>query len=231
MKKTKENFQEKPLKPKRHPIRQKLLSCLLSVCLLLVSLPVEFYGSEVQAEEMVQEIMSFSELPEEVQNQTADKGTAQESLSLPDTLWAGCVFTESEPVMLEHITWQSAPAYDRDTEGTYVFTPVLPESFVLAEGAVLPEINVTVTASDNVGVTEYWYQLNSNTPVKGTDYFTPEEIENITSSLETTLKQYIDEQISQLQQTPEVTDPNENPVTPEETNPNENTENTDEGSE
>ena len=135
MKKTKENFQEKPLKPKRHPIRQKLLSCLLSVCLLLVSLPVEFYGSEVQAEEMVQEIMSFSELPEEVQNQTADKGTAQESLSLPDTLWAVCVFTESEPVMLEHITWQSAPAYDRDTEGTYVFTPVLPESFVLAEGA------------------------------------------------------------------------------------------------
>ena len=150
MKKTKENFQEKPLKPKRHPIRQKLLSCLLSVCLLLVSLPVEFYGSEVQAEEMVQEIMSFSELPEEVQNQTADKGTAQESLSLPDTLWAVCVFTESEPVMLEHITWQSAPAYDRDTEGTYVFTPVLPESFVLAEGAVLPEINVTVAGTSDM---------------------------------------------------------------------------------
>ncbi len=150
MKKTKENFQEKPLKPKRHPVRQKLLSCLLSVCLLLVSLPVEFYGSEVQAEEMVQEIMSFSELPEEVQNQTADKGTAQESLSLPDTLWAVCVFAESEPVMLEHITWQSAPAYDKDTEGTYVFTPVLPESFVLAEGAVLPEINVTVAGTSDM---------------------------------------------------------------------------------
>ena len=30
------------------------------------------------------------------------------------------------------------------------------------------EINVTVTASDNTGVTEYWYQLNSNAPVKGT---------------------------------------------------------------
>ncbi len=30
------------------------------------------------------------------------------------------------------------------------------------------EINVTVTANDNIGVTEYWYQLNSNTPVKGT---------------------------------------------------------------
>ncbi len=30
------------------------------------------------------------------------------------------------------------------------------------------EINVSVTATDNDGVTEYWYQLNSNTPVKGT---------------------------------------------------------------
>lgn len=76
MKKTKEDFPDKSLKPKRHPVRQKLLSCLLSVCLLLVSLPVEFYGSEVQAEEMVQEIMSFSELPEEVLQQTTDTGTA-----------------------------------------------------------------------------------------------------------------------------------------------------------
>ncbi|MCI9281250.1 MAG: hypothetical protein HFI49_03215 [Bacilli bacterium] len=30
------------------------------------------------------------------------------------------------------------------------------------------EINVTVSASDNVGVTEYWYQLDSNAAVKGT---------------------------------------------------------------
>ncbi len=30
------------------------------------------------------------------------------------------------------------------------------------------EINVTVSASDNVGVTEYWYQMDSNTVVKGT---------------------------------------------------------------
>ncbi len=30
------------------------------------------------------------------------------------------------------------------------------------------EINVSVTASDNVGVTEYWYQIGTNTAVKGT---------------------------------------------------------------
>ena len=30
------------------------------------------------------------------------------------------------------------------------------------------EINITVSASDNVGVTEYWYQLDSNAVVKGT---------------------------------------------------------------
>lgn len=34
------------------------------------------------------------------------------------------------------------------------------------------------------------------TPVKGTDYFTPEEIENIRLDLETMLKQYIDEQLA-----------------------------------
>lgn len=35
------------------------------------------------------------------------------------------------------------------------------------------------------------------TPIKGTDYFTPEEIENIRLDLETMLKQYIDEKIAE----------------------------------
>ena len=34
------------------------------------------------------------------------------------------------------------------------------------------EINVTVSASDNVGVTEYWYQINGNAPVQGTNTYT-----------------------------------------------------------
>ena len=38
----------------------------------------------------------------------------------------------------------------------------------VATSVTKTEINVTVSATDNEGVTEYWYQLNSNTPVKGT---------------------------------------------------------------
>jgi len=36
------------------------------------------------------------------------------------------------------------------------------------------------------------------TPIKGTDYFTPEEIENIKLEIETDLKLYIDEKIAEL---------------------------------
>lgn len=89
MKWTKESFPEKLLQSKRHPVRQKLLSVLLCVCLLLVSLPVEYYGSEVQAEEAelpeIQEavqkpdMIQSDELPEERKEDknAADENTAE----------------------------------------------------------------------------------------------------------------------------------------------------------
>ena len=52
--------------------------------------------------------------------------------------------TKTEEVTIEDITWESAPSYDGDTEGIYVFTPVLPEEYVLAEDVSLPEIRVSV---------------------------------------------------------------------------------------
>lgn len=50
-------------------------------------------------------------------------------------------------VTVSGITWQSAPAYDAQTFGEYVFTPVLPEGYALAEGVRLPEIRVIVQES------------------------------------------------------------------------------------
>lgn len=44
------------------------------------------------------------------------------------------------------ITWQSDPAYDGNTEGTYLFTAVLPDGYTLADGVSLPQITVTVLA-------------------------------------------------------------------------------------
>ena len=51
------------------------------------------------------------------------------------------------------------------------------------------EINVTVTASDNTGVTEYWYQLNSNAPVKGTG--NTHKFTGLTAGTTYTIKVYV----------------------------------------
>ncbi len=221
MKTAKENFLEKFLQQKRHPVQQKLVSFLLCACLLLVSLPMEFYGSKVQAQEPQKKILSFSDLPKEVREQAVEPGTPQEKLNLPKTLAAVCVSMayespanggslnlavhfsrgaetvseehpgsaadispgnasgetgandthvpseeqpevpaadaqpEQEPeggsgpiqgetVLIEAAAWTCESQYDSKTEGAYVFTPVLPESYVLADNVKLPEIQVVV---------------------------------------------------------------------------------------
>ena len=53
---------------------------------------------------------------------------------------------DGEAVTIEDITWESSPSYDGETAGEYVFTPVLPEGYVLAEDVALPQITVTVEA-------------------------------------------------------------------------------------
>ena len=57
---------------------------------------------------------------------------------------------KEESVMIKGVTWQSEPAYDGNVEGTYVFTAILPEGYVLTEGVSLPQITVTVQGTDPV---------------------------------------------------------------------------------
>ncbi len=52
---------------------------------------------------------------------------------------------ESAPVTIENITWTSAPIYDKDREGIYTFTAVLPKGYTTADGVSLPQITVEVT--------------------------------------------------------------------------------------
>ncbi|MDE7267988.1 MAG: hypothetical protein K2N89_11035, partial [Lachnospiraceae bacterium] len=54
----------------------------------------------------------------------------------------------TDTITIENITWQPEPEYDKDTEGVYLFTPVLPEDYALADGVSLPKITVTVMADD-----------------------------------------------------------------------------------
>ena len=107
-------------------------------------------------------VLGFAELFGEVREQTVFKGAAFEELNLPKELTI-FVETESQPTEAPEmpepeeqtvsslyqsvtlaVTWQSGPEYDQNTAGEYVFTPVLPEEYVPAEGVSLPEIKVTV---------------------------------------------------------------------------------------
>lgn len=57
---------------------------------------------------------------------------------------------ETEFVTIEGIIWMSSPEYDSETEGSYIFTPRLPDEYVLEEGVELPEINVVVSATEEI---------------------------------------------------------------------------------
>lgn len=51
---------------------------------------------------------------------------------------------DTDTVIITGVTWQSQPAYDKDAEGVYYFTAVLPEGYARMEGVSLPQITVTV---------------------------------------------------------------------------------------
>ena len=86
---------------KLHPFRRRVLASTLCVCLVISSMPVADYAFPVLAAENseeiqenahdgIYEIVSFTELPNEVKEQTVAVGTPLESLVLPDTLTALC---------------------------------------------------------------------------------------------------------------------------------------------
>lgn len=65
----------------------------------------------------------------------------------------------SEDQTIEGITWTSMPEYDGESVGEYIFTAVLPEAYVLAEGVSLPQITVTVVDEEQIAVSQIsgWY--------------------------------------------------------------------------
>ena len=48
------------------------------------------------------------------------------------------------PVRIADVTWESAPSYDGEQPGDYVFSAVLPGGYDMAAGVELPQIRVTV---------------------------------------------------------------------------------------
>ena len=144
---------------RNHPIGQRMLAGLLCVCLMVVSLPIEYGGGKALAAQKM-EIVAFEELPKDVKVQQVEMGTPLERLGLPGALKVTCRKMEEagsispseaaaggsqpEPAVIEEVAWESQPEYSSETEGIYVFTPILPEHYFPAEGLELPKINVAV---------------------------------------------------------------------------------------
>lgn len=155
---------------------RRILAGLLCLCVLFtIQLEIWNRFSVFAAEESdTKVVLSFAELSEEIKEQTVPVGTVYEELELPEELVVFMKHTEfsSTPNMAEEkseeetasgknfekevqettagVTWQSNPAYDGNTEETFIFTAVLPEGYTLAENVNLPQITVTVKESSQV---------------------------------------------------------------------------------
>ncbi len=151
---------------RRRPFGQQALVWLLCACLMFASLPIGYGGGMALAAQR-QEIMGFTELPQDVRVQNVDVGTPLEELSLPEVLEVQLhqegVASPSEAMqdgsqaaaaIIGQVAWESEPVYDSETEGVYAFTPALPEYYTLAEGVGLPVINVAVRKGELTKGTE-----------------------------------------------------------------------------
>lgn len=229
MKKKENNSQKKSRQHRKHPIGQRLIVGILCICLSLVSLPIDQYGSLALAAQS-QEIVMFPALSQEVRVQAVQIGTEEAELNLPEALTAVCRVQEEIPVEIQPevieteameqasdiqsqteenaseaeeplpevgaepsvpeepalseeplppadtpatgseleqnqtetvtiygITWVCEPEYEKEKEGFYTFSPVIPESYSLAEGVELPEITVALMGKKEQENTEQGY--------------------------------------------------------------------------
>lgn len=73
---------------------------------------------------------------------------------------------QTETVTIQGIAWTSEPAYDKEKEGMYVFTPVIPPNYNLAPGVELPSISVAVVKEKGKEETENKEQKEGRKQVK-----------------------------------------------------------------
>jgi len=142
---------------------KKILSMFLALCMVVTLLPVTAMAEEIHTPIGTSgEITNFAPLTET--EKKVSLGTTSDELELPETLTATvrtAVIADENPAQdfgsLETATpiepqweestveipvkWESTPECDMDTEGEYVFTPVITGYTVKVE---LPEIKVTV---------------------------------------------------------------------------------------
>lgn len=108
------------------------------------SAPAEEQGESVNEQESVPpEGQLESAVSQETHTVTMQEYLAENVIPV-QTLENTQTEKQEETVTIGGVTWQSEPEYDGSAEGTYTFTAVLPDGYILAENVSLPEITVTV---------------------------------------------------------------------------------------
>jgi hypothetical protein len=144
-------------------MRRKLLSIILTLCMIVTLMPVSLMAEETyDALDTKEQIIAFNEdLETEIM---VPVGTAADNLGLPEVLtatvkttsevekvsgddlgdWGDVTTSSAIEIKITRqipVTWISEPEYDMNTEGEYVFTPMI-EGYIVT--AKLPEIIVRV---------------------------------------------------------------------------------------
>ncbi len=152
---------------------KRIASLLLSVCMVLTLLPTAVFAEDEVKDSgapigVSGTITAFAKLTESVAARQVEIGTQEDELSLPDLLTVTVTVsddaTATDSEVQEEETqemkttvsvsgWTSAPPYDGDAKGDYIFTPEfeLPDGLTVAEGVALPQTIVTVGASMKKG--------------------------------------------------------------------------------
>lgn len=181
MRKENRNLSGESLRTKKHPVRQKFMAILLCICLLLVSLPMEYYGSRTLAEGVHREILYFLDLPQEISQQTVEKGTSIEELSLPKTLMAMCVSLKDNKE--KNVEGISLPERNFGVKGEGLEEKE--ESSESAVEGIIPEGNQAIT--DMNSKEEEIQQENEKISTEGQDITENSEAGNLEENKDETL--------------------------------------------
>ena len=100
-------------------------------------------------------VAEFDEVDEYTLSQGYAYGviTSQDDLDLPDTLTGKDAVGEA--IAIEGVTWQCKTEFDPFVSTVwpgYIFSPVLPQGYILADGVTAPEISVNIWPEDGMEI-------------------------------------------------------------------------------
>ena len=132
------------------------VALVLTTALLFTSMDLTVFATADKEAKTQDVITGFADLDESVAEQFLPAGAQESEIVFPDPLTVmletNSVEESTEDVTQEvsiHVTWENntADSFDSSALGNhYVYTPVIPEEYRVADGVSLPQISVTIAA-------------------------------------------------------------------------------------